>query len=682
MAYEETKPEASTPPGPNAESVNVWRKRIKIAQEVRDKEKQIWDKNLLSYRGKLKPDERIWCPEDPWVSVELVHSSIRASIPSLLYSNPGWTVYPRKPMIEMGPGGEMIDMSWENARSKELWLDSVWRETRGNEHVRVAMISAFLAFGAVKVGYSPDFEDCDTRGEYAYDDNGDLIPTGDTDEDGNELYKLEQGDYLRDEEGEPYYDDDTGLHVLDPGLLQREHFFVEWVPWDNLLFDPEGGNNFKNHRYVIEEWCRPLDHVRYDPRYNPRLRLQVRAATSVRQELFRAGESSSPDGAQEPLDVEAAANVDEERVRGWDIYDFEERRMMVLVEETPGSRVNDEYLLDTSIPEGVEHGPFCFLKWNEDPGRWYPKTDAEAMAKIELEYNLTRSQMLTHRNQSRGRYLETMNGGFAGEDGGELERQKFVSGPSGTVVKVKSPDGITPARKDALSGDFFQSIPNIRLDFAEVAGQPGEARGVADADTATQASLLAANADVRNNDRRDNLTQQFLIDIGTKLLQSAQAHASQVQWIKVAQKPDDPHPFEFKEVTPEDLDGEFDCGVVMGSTQPRNSAARVQLYERIILMIAQNPHIAASPTLMRRMFEAIDLKDEQLISEITNIGQQALAAMGVTPAPGPGGAPGMAATDPNQVIGQIANQYLGARGLPTTSEPNAAAGIPTGARMN
>jgi hypothetical protein len=343
---------------------------------------------------------------------------------------------------------------------------------------------------------------------------------------------------------------------------------------------------------------------------------------------------------------------------------------MVLVEEVPSSSgSNDEFLLDMKIPVGIEHGPFVFLKFNEDPGRWYGRTDAEAMAKLELEYNLLRSQMLVHRNQAKTRYFEIGNQGFEGIEGGDAERQKFESGKSGTIVRIKNADGIQPARKDSVDNSVFSAIPNIRLDFSEMAGQPGEARGIADADTATQASLLASNADVRNNDRRDNLVQTFLADVARKLLQSAAANASQVAWVKIARTPEDPNPFSFKPVNPADLEGEFEVGVVMGSTQPKNSASRVQLYERILLLIGQNPILAASPILMRRMFEAIDLKDDKLIEELSKIGQAALGQMQGAP-----GGDAAGATDPSQVLGQIANQMGTAM--------NTQAGIPTGARAN
>ena len=660
-----------------AELVSVWRQRIRRSQEMRDEEKSIWDKNLLSLRGKLKPPSSVWNEEDPWISVELVHASIRAAIPSLLYSNPKWSVQPKKPEFQPDPTnpGSVVDVSWEKARSKELWLDHTWKESEGNTHVRVAIESAFLAYGAVKVGYAPDFADDQKRGEIEYDDEGNPVIESIDEETGKFIPKLVKGEFLYDEKGEMIFDDETGMAVTHPGTLQRERFFVEWVNWENLLFDVEGGNCFKNHRYVIEEWIRPLDHVKNDPRYPASKRKKVKASTSLKETKEKA--SIKATGTSDPVMVQQdEVYEDEARVRGWDIYCFETGRYHVLVESDDDEGA-DDFLLDEDIPPGYEHGPFVFLKWNEDPGRWYPRTDAEAMAKLELEYNLTRSQMAMHRNQSRTRYFEVKGAGFDDQDGGEIEKIKFTSGPSGTVVRVKSPDGVVPARKDAMDGTYFTTIPDIKSDFREMAGQAGEQQGVASSDTATQASLIAASADVRNSDRRDNLVQKFLCEIGTKLLQVAQANSTQVEWIAVRRRPEEQSPFDFIQVNPEELDGEFDVEIAVGSTQAKNTQQRVALYERIVTMLAQNPQIAASPTLVKRLFAAMDIHDEQLVHEVTAIGQIALQAMGLPPTVAGVDGQGQMGAAPSagavgQALGNIQNQNV--------SAPNAQAGVATGVR--
>lgn len=645
------------------EQVAIWRHRLNIAMEERRHEDQeVWQPNLLSYRGELRPNDNVWDNTDPWVSVDLVFAAIRASIPSLLYQNPKFAVTPKKPIIEDGK-----DISWDKAYSTQMWLQHVWSETEGNAAVRRAILSAFLDLGVLKVGYRPTFADDEMRGEFQYTEAGEFISAGVDKKSGMTLPALEKGDYLRDAEGDIIWDEDLGLPMLHPGTLQGEKFFVEWVPAQNMLFDPEGGNDFQRHRWVAEEWVRPLSEIRNDPRYTPSVRRTVQATDKMGakpgdQEALKGTPKWSGTVMQDSTAL--ACDMDGQRVRGWTIYDFENGRMIEMAKHVESGN-NDIPLLDIPMPEGMKHGPYVFLRYNEDPGRFYQKTDVESARKLELENNITRSQMLNHRNQSRPRWLEVRGSGFDSD----LEREKFANGPSNTIVTVKSAEGVMPSKGASLDGNYFTALPDIQNNFDQVFGAAAEQRGASTADTATQASILAAGADLRNSDRRDNLVQSFISQVAKKLLQSAQANADGSIWTKIQGKPEDPQPFFFVELAPTDLVGEFDIDVAVGSTQPKNSQTRVQNLERIVLLFSQNPQIAASPTLVKRVFEAIDVNDENLIQEVSAIGIQMLAAQGLQAVPEGGGQ-----ADQSMLPDQIANQFV--------NEANTAGGNPTGGGMN
>jgi hypothetical protein len=81
--------------------------------------------------------------------------------------------------------------------------------------------------------------------------------------------------------------------------------------------------------------------------------------------------------------------------------------------------------------------------------------------------------------------------------------------------------------------------------------------------------------------------------------------------------------------------------------------------ERILTAVAQNPMILAAPTFVRRVFESLDIADEQMFAELQQIGQQMLQAQTAPPS---GGQPGeqtmnAGATDP---LGAIMNAVAGA----------------------
>lgn len=657
--------------------VKIWRGRIRLAEEARKDFQEITKRTELAYKGKLRPAESVWNDPGCWVSVEKTHAAIRAALPTLLYNRPKWSVQPTRPIMQpavdpatgqpamdpMTGAPVMEDVSWKLARSKEIWLNHIWEKAEGNAHVRVAIVAAYLGFGAIKVGYIPLHEDSDERGEFAYDDEGNFIlgPDG--------LPELEKGDYLRADDGHALMDED-GMPVLNPGPITKEEFFADYTHYDNMLHDPEGANVFENtHSWVIEEWLRPLDDVKNDSRFKKSVREGIKATRSI-------GAEPGPDpstgmttsDARKPGD-DAVTEDDKARVRGFDIYDFKTGRYMVLPDAANNWKgdvsPNDKFLLDMPIPSCMKRGPYKFLRFNEVPGEWYPRPDAEGMAKLELEYNLTRSQGMLQRRNSRPRWLETEGMGFGGEAGGAVERDKFLNGSSHTIAIVKQANSVKAAEQPQIDATHYQALPLIAADFNEIAGQPGAARGVADADTATEASILAQSNDVRNNDRRDNQIATFLSKIGKQLLELGKNYATLPTWVPV-QRPNDPAPFAFEEIRPEYLRGDFDVTVEMGSTSPRNSAARVALMERVITALSQNPLIMASPALMRRFFEALDIADEQLLSEISQMGQMMLQAQAPPPsAPTPG----------EQTINGDATDPLGAI-------LNAVAGAGTGARIN
>jgi len=318
------------------------------------------------------------------------------------------------------------------------------------------------------------------------------------------------------------------------------------------------------------------------------------------------------------------------------------------------------------IPSCMKKGPYKFLRFNEIPGEWYPKPDAEDMAKLEIEYNITRSQGMLQRRNSRARYIEKKGMGFAGEDGGDVERDKCLNGPSHVIALVNDINAVRALEQPQIDATHYQALPLIAADFNEIAGQPGAARGVADAETATEASILSQTSDVRNNDRRDNLVQVFLGKIGKQLLEFGKQYAQLSTWIPIA-RPGDPPPFAFEEVRPESLRGDFDVTVEIGSTAPKNSAARVALMERVLTAVAQNPMILAAPSFMRRVFESLDIADEQLFSELQQIGQMVLQAQ-TAPAAG-------SATPGGQTLNADATDPLGAI-------MNAMGGADTGAPVN
>lgn len=651
-----------------ADLAAVWRGRIAWLQEKRKVffEGRGRDENgspigtpgadfaIEVYRGESKPSW--WSAEDAWVHIGKLKSAIRAAIPSLLYSNPEYKVFPAAQDIVNG-----ADVAYERSKAKAAWLNHIYRESSGNQHVRNAINNAFFSIGVIKAGYRCHFQDDTDRGVFAKTEDGEYIldAWGDPTLERGKFLKI-NGELVRDE---------YNLPIPHPGKLAKEEWFLEAVDPKAMLFDVERGSDFFQHRFVIEEWVRPLEEVKADPRFSAAVRKRLTATETIhgpataRKSDFDFSSASKTVSSDNRVAVEA----DEARIRGYDIYDFQTQRYMVLAESNSGDE-NSEFLLDDNMPPGMEHGPYRFLKFTEDVGtEWYPIPDATDMALVNQEYNMTRSQMVIHREHTKTRYLE-LPGAFEGEGvDAEEERAKAAHGPDGTFIKVAGNNVLFPMPKAQIDGSFFQAIPNIGADFNEVGGMPGEMRGVSDADTATQASILATGAETRNNDRRDNQVAQFLNEVGRMLLMSGQANAElDTIVVEKVTEQEGVAPFRAVQLSPKELVGEFAVTVAIGSTMAKNDPRVLQSVQAMLANIGQNPVVGLFKGLNRRLLDGMGL-DPVLADEIWEASMAYLQSQQKDQGGSPEGVPAQQGQELPQMLGGVGN---------------AAGGAPVGAPIN
>jgi hypothetical protein len=222
---------------------------------------------------------------------------------------------------------------------------------------------------------------------------------------------------------------------------------------------------------------------------------------------------------------------------------------------------------------------------------------------------------------------------------------------------------VLPAPKAQIDGTFMSAVPNIAADFNEVGGMPGEIRGVADAESATQASILASGAEIRNSDRRDNQVQKWLCDIAKMLLMSGQANA-ELDSVVMEKVVDSAGivPFKAQRLTPEELQGEFEVTVEIGSTNQKNDPRNMAQLGTLLASLGQNPWLGKVKGLMRRYLDSMNL-DPALAEEIYAAATEATQQQAGTQS-GPPSAQGQTIED---MLGMV---------------PNAAAGAPTGAPVN
>ena len=645
------------------EKIAVWRARIAYAAEKRRLfyEGGECDEDGIRigspgaqfaievFRGNSRP--KWWPVQDFWIHVGKLKAAIRAAVPSLLYRDPEYKVFPAANDVENG-----ADVAYDRSKAKALWANHWWRESHGTQHARIGIQNAFFDIGCMLAGYRCDFADDDVRGVFAKTDEGEYVldAAGDP--------TLERGEFLYDEKGNVRRDS-YGLPIPHPGTICKEEWFVEACNCRDFLFDVDSGADFFQHRWLIRERLQPLEEVKRDPRYPSAVRKRLKGTETL---------TGSPMDTDTGSTTEAVSR-DQEMLRYYDIYDFQNDEFLVLPKEGTENQ-NEEFMLDGPMPDGMEHGPYRFLKFTENVGNeWYPIPDAIDMALINVEYNLTRAQEFIHRDHSKTRY-EVLDGTLTGDGiDAEEEMAKWAHGPDAAAIRVSRLGGIQPLNKGQLDGSFMRATPQIAMDFNEVGGMPGEMRGVADSDTATQASILATGAEIRNNDRRDNQVATWLQEIGRVLLMSGQANAEMDSLVveKVIEQTG-VAPFRAVRLTPEELQGEFEVTLEIGSTQAKNDPRVLQQIQGLLANIGQNPVLGLFKGLNKRLLDGMGL-DPVLAQEIYDASMAFLQSQQKPAQGSPEGPVG----PQGQELGQMLGQMNGAAGV-----ASAAAGAPTGAPVN
>ena len=175
------------------------------------------------------------------------------------------------------------------------------------------------------------------------------------------------------------------------------------------------------------------------------------------------------------------------------------------------------------------------------------------------------------------------------------------------------------------------------MDLTEAFGSPGSARGVADADSATEAGILDRRLEIREGDRL-SLVVDMITSLISKLDQLVQFHIDRDEAIKIT----GPQGEEWTMVKQTDyaaIAGEFEYSVNVGSTQARlPDVERAQWIAFLSQVVVPLPHILRKPAVMKRIAEMFHIEDEAALEEFRQLGEDILS--GKVPSPGQqGGGP-------------------------------------------
>jgi len=549
----------------------LWEGRLQEAHEAHKKWKDAFkvDTGIQYFEGQNNPG----VPAGEWININKIYSHLQAQLPKLYSVDPYFYVKVKK-SFEVSVEN-IIEME-RRGTVRQAMLNYLKVELELKIKARLSIQDAHFAFGVIKTRRASDLEEHPHAGEPILD------------EDGKELTDQETGEPL-------IYPDEIPVN---------ERYEIERVHPDDFRWDADAGP-LKN------EWSWLGCHTQMtkqealdDPRLN-----------SAAVEKVKAKKKESND--KEPKHglsrfVATKENDEEDILDIWEIYDLKKEEWLMLAENGV-----DLLIKPRSMPPGIEEHSFSILRFTLRDRSPYPIPPVFNAIDPQREMSLSRSMIMTHRKRFNRKY-EVVVTKLEDE---HTELEKLEVGDDGTIIRVMANGAITPIKDAPLDQANMMEIRELGNDIVEAMGTPDIARGIASADSATEAGLLDARLGIREGDRM-SMVVDFVKDVARKLDMLVQFHINGDEAVKIT----GPQGEEWATVRKQDYEeikGEFEYTVNVGATQPRlPDIERAQLTAFLSQVVIPFPQILTQPAIVKQFAELFHIEDDGFVEGMIALGKQ------------------------------------------------------------
>lgn len=566
-----------------------WEEKLQRAKKVREQ----WAKQFKTEIGRayFEGDQNPGYPQEEWITVNKIYSHLQAQLP-LLYSMDPYFYVKLKKSYSIDP--EQIAKFEAMGKTRQAMLNYLKGELDLKSKARLGIQDAHFEYGVLKVRRASDLKDHPHAGEP-----------------------------VLDEDGTPLKDEKTGKEITYPDTLPvNERYELFRIHPCDFLWDEDAGP-------LEDSWGWVAQHIRMtkaealkDKRFDKK---SVKSAKPKKE-----ADGSAKKGGLVTTIIESFRPEDDEKVYLdiWEIYDLKAREMLMLAEDA------DDLLVDArTLPGGIEKHPFSILRFTLRDKSPYPIPPVSPALDPQKELCLSRSRRLTHRKRFNRKY-EVVTNKLTDPT---TALPKIESGEDGTIIEVQVAGAVNPIADAPLDQQEMLELQMMNNDLVEALGTPGSARGVADADSATEASILDKRLEVREGDRL-SMVVDWITGCAGKLDQLVETHIDKDEAVRITGVQG-----EFwqtiREQDYKDIEGEYEYSVNLGASQARlPEIERAQWIAFLSQVVIPFPQILTLPNLMKRMAAMFHIEDEAAVEELRQLGLKMMA--GLTPMPGnQGGGP-------------------------------------------
>ena len=552
-----------------ANDLKKWKERRNIASKKFDQDaKQNIIKWRNYYRGNQWPNQ--WNSDDKErpagytdTTVDnMVFANIRAIMPSINFNNPKVFVdAKRKPFIDKK--GMLFDTNAAAILFENL-LNYYVQELQMKREVDKCLLDALIGpWGIMQVGFTAETEKI--KGDEVLEVN-ELIK-------GNSPFatRISPLDFIQDSEAKDSHLNDAGFCGV--------------------------------------KWIKTLDEVKKNPKYENTTDLKPNATVKTE---FTNGNVVGPSSATLSKDSDSA------RVEGWDIWSIKDQRLITIVDSHPKFLRNEK-----DWPIEFDGYPFETLYFNENPDQIYPVSDVDIYLSAQDELNRFRSLQLSHAKRVSQRKYIVRENAF---ESAELDKIQY--GPDGSIATTTGDPNtaIIPLKDAGTSQDIYLAINQLKTAIGEGSGVAKFEQGIAQKfDTATEPALIAQATSIKRAERLA-IMEDFYIRINKKIgkilqqtMESESIPLNEKQFLaaqkstptklaKIIGSEEQTVLLPWLEMDRDDIQGDFDFTLDIGSTAPINQEKRKQDIATVAQMLAGNPLIKLDEST-RRILEAFEVKD-------------------------------------------------------------------------
>ena len=441
----------------------------------------------------------------------------------------------------------------------------------------------------------------------------------------------------------------AGIPDSSMEVVEDQPFIERISPFD-MYIDPEA-TCLDDAQWICQKVIRPVEEAKKDKRYKASVRKRLTADSRV-----------SPTLSYTDRTVQEEYLTEVDRVAIYEFYDIEENTMAVFTLES------DEFLVDPMAMPYAYGQPFVMLRNYDVPDYFYPMGDLESIESLQLELDMTRTQLVNARKRYARKYL------YHERSFGPEGREALESDEDGRLVPVVDENKplsevVIPMPQTPLSPEVYNMSAIIEQDINTVSGVSEYARGQMPEirRTATEASIIADAGNARVSEKLA-IVELGISECARRVIQVMQQFMTGEHVVRVTAKAGADL---FVPYSRDDIIGEYDFSVEAGSTQPINDTVRKQ--QAVALMNAMAPMIGTiiDPAAIARyvLQNAFDIKDPDryLMQQTPGVPE----AEGAVPGSAPqiGGMGGGMQAGMGQIPPQLVNQLRGQMdmGLPDLS---------------